>query len=151
MKSVARAELARMMAEQGRDGVLLMLKPPVRLAASAPGGGIAFPPCQCAERRAGWGRPGTGIRLADTGRGGEVTAGPPVFSAQCVPGDGAECGAASAELGSPDAVRAWLRRHADETGHRRYRRIRSERVTLDATSPRRATRHCLGVAEVTGT
>ncbi|MFE7115943.1 hypothetical protein ACFU99_11050 [Streptomyces sp. NPDC057654] len=149
MKSVARAELARMMGEQGTDGVLLLRKEG-RRAGPPRGGGIAFPPCQCAEHRAGQGKPDTAIRLGDKGGRNEVLVARPAYSVVCLAhvGDDATCGAQSGEHGTADAISAWLRQHADATGHRRYRRTRSERLTLDAPAPRRATRHCVGIAEM---
>ncbi|MEV0278084.1 hypothetical protein AB0I22_17115 [Streptomyces sp. NPDC050610] len=155
MKSTARAELARLMAESGKDGVLVVPTSGGRLGeagvgANLPFGSIAFPPCQCAEHRAGRGRPDTAIRLGEPDRRSEVLTARPAFSAVCLSGGDAKCGARSGEQGSPDAVRAWLRQHADATGHRHYRRTRTDHVALDATTPRRATRHCVGVAEVAG-
>ncbi|MEV0266481.1 hypothetical protein AB0I49_34765 [Streptomyces sp. NPDC050617] len=141
MKSTARAALARMMAESGGDGVLVVLKSGSRLGGTAigsglPPAGMGFPPCRCPEHLAGRGKPDTAIRLGDKGGGrNEVLVARPAYSAVCLAdGDAkcdAKCGAESGELGTSDAVGVWVRQHADATGHRRYRRTRCDHLTLE--------------------
>lgn len=46
----------------------------------------------------------------------------PEYAARCVSGAETECGAGSATYNCPEPVEEWQRRHAQETGHRRYRR-----------------------------
>lgn len=46
----------------------------------------------------------------------------PEYEARCVSGGDAECGAESGTHSGPGSVEEWQRRHAQETGHRRYRR-----------------------------
>lgn len=50
-------------------------------------------------------------------------AGEPTWAAVCVSGEDADCGAASAELGSEQAANDWMTRHAAETGHQRFKRV----------------------------
>ncbi len=81
MKSAARAHLARMIAERGVNGALLIFTvPPESLGVAdegprPPTGPVTFPPCQCPQHRAGLGVPDTAVRLTvrdesdDSGRG----------------------------------------------------------------------------------
>lgn len=46
----------------------------------------------------------------------------PEYAARCVSGDESECGADSTTYSCPEPVEEWQRRHAQETGHWRYRR-----------------------------
>ncbi|MGW0776299.1 DUF7848 domain-containing protein [Streptomyces sp. NPDC002835] len=46
----------------------------------------------------------------------------PEYEARCVSGDETECGARSGTHSAPGPVERWQCRHAQETGHRRYRR-----------------------------
>ncbi|MFD7863426.1 hypothetical protein [Streptomyces sp. NPDC059783] len=46
----------------------------------------------------------------------------PEYAARCVSGAESECGADSATYNCPQPVEEWQRRHAQETGHRRFRR-----------------------------
>ncbi|MGW2177072.1 DUF7848 domain-containing protein [Streptomyces sp. NPDC001732] len=46
----------------------------------------------------------------------------PEYEIRCVSGDETECGAESGTHGDPGPVEEWQRKHAQETGHRRYRR-----------------------------
>lgn len=46
----------------------------------------------------------------------------PEYAARCVSGAEAECGADSTTYNCPQPVEEWQRRHAQETGHRRFRR-----------------------------
>ncbi|WP_241989990.1 DUF7848 domain-containing protein [Streptomyces sp. AC1-42W] len=46
----------------------------------------------------------------------------PEYAACCVSGDEVECGACSITYNCPELVEEWQWRHAQETGHRRYRR-----------------------------
>ncbi|MFE7120601.1 hypothetical protein ACFU99_34745 [Streptomyces sp. NPDC057654] len=46
----------------------------------------------------------------------------PEYSVTCVSGDHLECGGESGGEGVPEVVEAWMRQHAQDTGHRRYRR-----------------------------
>ncbi len=72
MRSTARAQLERLIAEKGVDGVLLLLKGtpgdvPGKAAggdARIPFGSPAYPPCRCPQHRAGEGRPDASVRLS---------------------------------------------------------------------------------------
>ncbi|MEV0279370.1 hypothetical protein AB0I22_23690 [Streptomyces sp. NPDC050610] len=73
MRSAAREALSRLMDELGADGVLLVLKldeSAARPDRRPPTGSIAFPPCDCAEHRAGRGKPDTAVRLSAKGDDG---------------------------------------------------------------------------------
>ncbi|MEV0277645.1 hypothetical protein AB0I22_14875 [Streptomyces sp. NPDC050610] len=69
MKSAARAELSRLMAESGGTGVLLLFKPlgDTLDRPEIPPGSIAFPRCECPQHRAGAGVPDTAVRLGARG------------------------------------------------------------------------------------
>ncbi|MFE7114449.1 hypothetical protein ACFU99_03375 [Streptomyces sp. NPDC057654] len=52
-------------------------------------------------------------------------------SAVCVSGDDTECGEKSSVYLRPDSVIEWMRQHAQETGHRRYRRSYGHYLLLE--------------------
>ncbi|MEV0263666.1 hypothetical protein AB0I49_20325 [Streptomyces sp. NPDC050617] len=55
----------------------------------------------------------------------------PEFSVTCVSGDDIECGEESAMDIAPEAAAEWMRKHAQATGHKRYRRNFGDYVTLE--------------------
>ncbi|MEU7042994.1 hypothetical protein AB0A77_18280 [Streptomyces varsoviensis] len=74
MRSTARTELPRPMVEQGVNGILLVPKAAPRGTLDEtsdgpdlPPGSLAYPPCRCAQCRAGKGQPDTSVRLYANG------------------------------------------------------------------------------------
>ncbi|MEU7178846.1 MULTISPECIES: hypothetical protein [Streptomyces] len=55
----------------------------------------------------------------------------PTYEAECVSGDDSQCEAESGPQLTPDGVEEWMRKHAQETGHRRYFRIFSDYAVME--------------------
>ncbi|MFH8983788.1 DUF7848 domain-containing protein [Streptomyces varsoviensis] len=147
-----RAALSRRVVEREVNGTLSGIfgdSYGLRGKPAIPFGSPAFPPCRSAECRAGRGKPDTAVRLNQSGaeRQGAlmsrrifryvphtVELDPfthTEFSVTCVSGDDIECGAESAMAIDPSAAAEWMRKHAQATGHKRYRRNFGDYVTLE--------------------
>ncbi|MGP3987812.1 DUF7848 domain-containing protein [Streptomyces sp. 3N207] len=53
------------------------------------------------------------------------------YEAECVSGEGKQCGAESGPHPSPEPVEEWQRRHTQETGHRRYWRCFADHAVME--------------------
>ncbi|MGY1498964.1 DUF7848 domain-containing protein [Streptomyces sp. QTS52] len=59
----------------------------------------------------------------------------PEYSARCVSGEDADCGAGSGTWPGPGEVEEWQRRHTQETRHTRYRRLFADYSVMEPVEP----------------
>lgn len=52
------------------------------------------------------------------------------YEAECVAGEVLECGAESGPHHGPEPVDEWMRKHTQDTGHRRYLRLFSDYAVM---------------------
>lgn len=55
----------------------------------------------------------------------------PEYGARCVSGDDADCDADSGLHSAPEPVEEWQRKHTQETGHLRYRRVFADYAVIE--------------------